>query len=151
MDDLPPEVLAHIIACLRPPDPALLRLRAVGRKWWRAVPLEQIIGIKKETARWLLGGNVVEWDAEMNSSVVRVKHDELPMEIEVDGFDIMMQYNPCGCVLDVGECRYLFKKYNGDMEILLKEGMRYETVAVCKFPVSQTDVHCCQFGTTIFF
>ena len=151
MNDLPPEVLAHIIACLRPPDPALLRLRAVCKKWWRAVPLEQIIGVKKETAQWLLDGKVVKWDAGMNSNVVTVEQHKTPMEIDVDGHDIMMHVGSCACAMQVGECRYLIRAYSGDMEILKKEGEHYETVVSCSFPEASMFLRCCQCGPAIYF
>lgn len=150
MNDLPPEVLAHIIACLRPPDPALLRLRAVGRKWWRAVPFGDLVGIKKETAEWLLGGKVVEWSTDMNSHALTVFKQVNSIGIHVQGKDIL---KPDYCVVKVGTCCYIITKYNGGSLNVMKEDARGVLGKATRFAFPEPALYrcCCHLGNTVFF
>ena len=74
MNSLPPEARKLIFGFLRPPDPALLMVRAVCRAWRDAVPWgDLMMGVSRETAEWLIGGKEVEWTLIMDSDAFRAE------------------------------------------------------------------------------
>lgn len=152
MDDLPPEVLAHIIACLRPPDPALLRLRAVCKKWWKAVPFGDLVGIKKETAEWLLGGKVVEWDEQkMNSPSFTVLNHWHPFMVALSNTCYYRQFNDH--TVDVGSIRYGIDYFSGGLVVWKTDSAadgRPEIISTHMFPFGERFLACCQWCSTFF-
>jgi hypothetical protein len=69
-NSLPDEILKnHILSrfSVFPPDEYALAYRAVCKKLYKMVPLEDMLSINRDTIRWMLGGKPVVWEENMNS------------------------------------------------------------------------------------
>ena len=84
---LPDEVLrsqilkAHVVGDSFP-TPFLLMLRGICRRFWKAIPVWDLLSLREDTAKWLLGGETEEWGSEKNTPDLRV----LPI-LNADAFD----------------------------------------------------------------
>ena len=152
MNRLPPEARKLIFGFLRPPDPALLRVRAVCRAWRDAVPFEELIGVKRETAEWLLGGKEVEWDErQMNSADFAVKNHWYPFTVKLPGTWFYHMWSRCH--VDVGLIRYEMSDLSETLTVWKLHPESFQVEARTSSHDSSYEdscLGCCQWKQTFF-
>jgi hypothetical protein len=111
---LPDEILRnHILSrfSVFPPDEYALAYRAVCRKVYKMVPLEDVLSIDRDTARWLLGGRPVEWKESMNTAVLYSHYSDERIYIGLQG----SPFTPPNCMVLNNEDHVYFDSMSGIM------------------------------------